>query len=63
MPRYPALAVSASLLWAALHFAGFAFAKTWPAALLGWDSQAETPLKTKSLALPSSWLVRQESLL
>lgn len=47
MRRYPALAVSASLLLAAWRFAGFAFAKPWPTALLGRDLWAEPPLKAE----------------
>jgi len=50
----PSLPVSASLLSAARRFAGFAFAKPWPAALLGWDLLAELPLKAKEGGEPSS---------
>ena len=54
MPRYLALAVSASLLSAAQRFAGFVFAKAWPTALLGRDLLAELPLKAKEGGKPGS---------
>lgn len=54
MPRYPALAVSASLLSAAWRFVGFVFAKAWPAALLGQDLLAELSLKAEEDGEPGS---------
>lgn len=51
MPRYPALAVSASLLSTAQCFAGFAFAKAWLTALPGQDLLAKLPLKAKESVL------------
>jgi len=48
------LAVSASLLSAAQCFAGFACAESWPTVHLGWDFQAEPPLKAEQGREPGS---------